>query len=73
MLDHFASLVSSGDPRADVTAFLQGAGRLDTLAHCQAVAAQSRKLAARFGLDEERATLAALCHDLAAARCGRDG
>jgi len=69
---YFASLVSSGDPRADVTAFLQGAGRSDTLAHCQAVAAQARVLAERFGVDEERATLAAVCHDLAAVVPQRD-
>lgn len=65
-MDYFALLRNTGDPSADVTNFLQAAGRPDTLAHCQAVAAQSRKLAARFGLDEGRAALAALCHDLAA-------
>jgi predicted HD superfamily hydrolase involved in NAD metabolism len=69
---YFASLVRSGDPHADVTAFLQGAGRLDTLAHCQAVAAQARVLAERFGVDEERAKLAAICHDLAAVVPHRD-
>ena len=72
MLDYFASLVSSGDPLADVTAFLRGAGRSDTLVHCQAVAAQARVLAERFGVDEERVTLAAVWHDLAAVVPQRD-
>lgn len=65
-MDYFGRLFDTGDPSADVPHFLLKAGRPDTLAHCQAVAVQARELAARFGLDEERAALAALCHDLAA-------
>ena len=57
----FANLVSTGDPLADVGVFLGKADRADTLAHCQAVAAQARVLAVRFGV-----SVAAIGHDLAA-------
>jgi len=65
-MDYFAGLVRSGNTVGDVADFLQAAGRAETLAHCRAVAAQARELAVRFGLDVERANLAAACHDLAA-------
>ena len=66
MGDPFAGLVSSGDPGADVDVFLLATGRADTLAHCRAVAGQARSLARRFRVDEQKAVLAARCHDLAA-------
>ncbi len=62
----FAGLLSSGNPAGDVAAFLLAAGRRETLDHCLSVAAGARELAERFGLDVDRATLAAACHDLAA-------
>jgi predicted HD superfamily hydrolase involved in NAD metabolism len=63
--DYFAQL-GRGDVIAAVVAFLRGAGRSDTLAHCQAVASRAGALAERFGVDVARAVLAASCHDLAA-------
>ena len=45
---------------------MTAAGREDTLAHCRAVAEEAGRLARRFGLDEARARLAGLLHDLAA-------
>ncbi len=62
----FAKLQSSGDLQHDLSAFLEQAGRSDTLAHCRAVAAQAQLLAERFDIDVKRAKLAALAHDLAA-------
>ena len=63
---YFAGLVSTGAPSADVSDFLERAGRADTLVHCRAVATQAQGLAERFGVSRERANLAALSHDLAA-------
>lgn len=65
MTDYFAGL-GRGDIISTVAAFLRGAGRSDTLAHCRAVASQAHALAERFGVDVERAVLAGSCHDLAA-------
>lgn len=63
--DYFAQL-GRGDVNSTVATFLQGAGRSDTLAHCQEVASQARVLAERFGVDVAQAVLAGSCHDLAA-------
>jgi predicted HD superfamily hydrolase involved in NAD metabolism len=63
--DYFAEL-GCGEAISTVAAFLRGAGRSDTLAHCQAVASRARALAERFGVDVEGAVLAGSCHDLAA-------
>jgi predicted HD superfamily hydrolase involved in NAD metabolism len=65
MTDYFAGF-GRGDVITAVAAFLRGAGRSDTLAHCQEVASQARTLAERFGVDVARAVLAGSCHELAA-------
>lgn len=53
------------DVVARVRAFLQPR-RPETWRHVEAVAAKAVELAGMFGVDAERAQLAAICHDLAA-------
>lgn len=65
VMDYFASLVGEDVPSA-VAGLLRREGRLNTLAHSQSVAEQACVLARRFGCDEDRAALAAICHDVAA-------
>jgi len=52
--------------RADATAFLTVRGFPGTAGHCAAVAAEARRLAARFGEDPARAEAAGLLHDISA-------
>ena len=66
MIDYFVELTPTGDPAADVQRFYRAAGKLDTLDHVTAVAAEARTLAARHGVKVDAAHLAALAHDLAA-------
>ena len=66
MMDYFAGLARTGNVVDDVTRFLESAGRLDTLAHCWAVAVQAQELAVRYEADVGRCRLAGICHDLAA-------
>ncbi len=66
MMDYFAGLARTGNVVDDVTRFLEAAGRVDTLAHCRAVAVQAEELAVRYQADVGRSRLAGVCHDLAA-------
>ena len=66
MKDYFLTLASREAPTLVLERFYREGGRLDTLDHVDRVAAEARRLAARLGLDEEAANLAALAHDLAA-------
>ncbi len=56
----------TGNLRTDVAAFLTGRGFPKTAGHCAAVAAEARRLAARFGEDPARAEAAGLLHDISA-------
>lgn len=54
----------SGDLETDVVALLAANGKTVTAAHTPAVARKSEALARRFGLDQARASRAALVHDV---------
>lgn len=56
----------TGNLRADMAAFLTARGFPRTAGHCAAVAAEARRLAARFGEDPARAEAAGLLHDISA-------
>lgn len=56
----------TGNLRADMAAFLTARGFPKTAGHCAAVAAEARRLAARFGEDPARAEAAGLLHDISA-------
>ena len=56
----------TGNLRADMAAFLTGRGFPGTAGHCAAVAAEARRLAARFGEEPARAEAAGLLHDISA-------
>ena len=59
-----ADVQLTGDVGPDVTAFLVHHGRPETAEHCARVAAEARRLAARFGVDETLAETAAWLHDV---------
>lgn len=54
----------SGDLETDAVALLAANGKTVTAAHTPAVARKSEALARRFGLDQARASRAALLHDV---------
>ena len=56
----------TGNPVADITAFLVEGDRQDTVAHLRAVAEEAERLARRFGVDPAQARLAGWLHDVAA-------
>ena len=56
----------TGDVCSDVTAFLVHHDRPKTAAHCRNVAAEAKRLAARFGADELEAETAGWLHDVSA-------
>ena len=60
---YIRSVAFTGDLQADAATLLTVNGKPKTAAHSLAVANTSRVLAARFGLDAERAAAAALLHD----------
>ncbi len=56
----------TGDSRADMVALLTRHGHPKTADHCLAVAAEARRLAHAYGVDEARAELAGWLHDISA-------
>jgi HD superfamily phosphohydrolase YqeK len=54
----------TGDVARDVPAFLTHHGRPDTAAHCGAVAAEARRIAALAGADLDAAEMAGWLHDV---------
>lgn len=66
-LDQLARDISwSGDPRADMIAFLHAHGCPRTAAHCLKVGEKARELAERVGVDPARAERAGWLHDISA-------
>jgi predicted HD superfamily hydrolase involved in NAD metabolism len=61
-----AGLAFSGDLKRDITLFLEHHDCPKTAAHCLAVGAQAREIAARFGLDKTQAEQAGWLHDISA-------
>jgi predicted HD superfamily hydrolase involved in NAD metabolism len=61
-----AGNAGTGNLRTDMAAFLTARGFPKTAGHCAAVAAEARRLAARFGEDPARAEAAGLLHDISA-------
>lgn len=59
-------LALTGDARTDVLAVLSHHGFQKTIAHSLQVAAESQRLALRFGADPEQAELAGWLHDISA-------
>jgi HD superfamily phosphohydrolase YqeK len=59
-----AGFQPTGDIARDVSAFLTHQGRPDTAAHCGAVAAEARRIAALVGADEDAAEAAGWLHDI---------
>jgi len=56
----------TGDVRSDATTFLIHHGHSKTADHCARVAAEAKRLAARFGEDERLAETAGYLHDISA-------
>ena len=56
----------AGDVRADMTRLLTRHGYPKTVGHCVRVAAEAKRLAARFGQDEAQAEIAGWLHDVSA-------
>ena len=61
-----ANVHLTGDVHSDVTAFLIHHGCSKTADHCTSVAAEAKRLAARFGADELLAQTAGWLHDVSA-------
>src|SRR5262245_57588975 len=57
-------LQATGDISRDITAFLTRHGRPDTAAHCGAVAAEARRVAALAGANPDAAEAAGWLHDV---------
>lgn len=54
----------TGDQQADTARLLELNGKGHTAVHCAAVAEQGRRMAVRFGLDENKIVTAGLLHDI---------
>lgn len=67
MTEHFAELLSSGEPALDVKRFYLAVGHNSTLKHVIRVARVAQGLADCYGADREGAKFAALAHDMAVA------
>jgi dihydroorotate dehydrogenase electron transfer subunit len=65
--DHFAGLLTSGEPAEDVKRFYLAVGHYSTLKHVIRVARVAQRLAGCYGADREAAEFAALAHDLGVA------
>lgn len=69
---YIRTIYLSGDVKTDIMAFLTVNGRQDTVSHCMSVAAASKKIALRFGLDEAIVSMSALLHDISLVMKPRD-
>ncbi len=63
---YLGDFAPTGDLAVDAARLLTARGRADTAEHCRRVAAEARRLARRWGVDEARAEVAGWLHDVSA-------